>query len=68
ARSDNPFIDYSRRDQLRTSWLGISFILWYELFFNRNLDLFRAIENLALQGCDNTHSGYQPLFLQQRIG
>ncbi|MFL6623393.1 MAG: asparagine synthase (glutamine-hydrolyzing) [Sulfurifustis sp.] len=59
----NPFIDTSKRERLRTDWRALSFLLWYELFFNDNRALFRRIEAMA----PPRQSGpYVPAFLQTR--
>jgi len=61
--ADNPFIDFSKKDLLRTDWHGISFILWYELFFNDNLDLFGHISDMIQSKSKGPDWGYMPEFL-----
>jgi asparagine synthase (glutamine-hydrolysing) len=50
ASARNPYVDMAQRRLFDTDWKVLSFILWYELFFNGNVDLFRGIESLASRG------------------
>ena len=61
--SENPYIDFSKRKQFRNDWKTISFILWYELFFNENLPLFNRIETKAREMHPVRNDGYSPEFL-----
>jgi asparagine synthase (glutamine-hydrolysing) len=61
--SHNPYLDYSSRSQFRRDWKTLSFILWYELFFNENLALFRKIQERARQMHTVEGCGYVPAFL-----
>ena len=47
THSSNPYIDFNKKKQLYTDWKTISFILWYELFFNENLELFNKIKTMS---------------------
>jgi asparagine synthase (glutamine-hydrolysing) len=47
ARADNPYVDTSAGGASRRDWRVISFLLWYELFFNDNTSLFRELEAAA---------------------
>jgi asparagine synthase (glutamine-hydrolysing) len=62
-QSHNPYIDFSRKDRFRNDWKTLSFILWYELFFNENLDLFRRIQEKA-QTPRSEQRSFTPMFLQ----
>jgi asparagine synthase (glutamine-hydrolysing) len=64
-RARNPYIDLSAKDKLMRNWKFISFILWYELFFNKNIALFEDIERMIRTYHEpiNTSVGYRPLFL-----
>ncbi len=58
----NPFIDTSRKTRLRTDWRALSFLLWYECFFNDNRALFSRVEAMAEQ---QPHARtYVPAFLR----
>jgi asparagine synthase (glutamine-hydrolysing) len=46
-RARNPFLDLSQRVTLKSDWKAMSFILWYELYFNENVDLFTDIQSAA---------------------
>ena len=61
-RAKNPYIDFSNKGLLRTNWLALSFILWYEFFINENVELFRNIENLS-RNETHVHATYRPAFL-----
>lgn len=60
SQSDNPFIDAGKSKLFRDDWRFLSFILWYEHFFNGNDRLFDAIEAKSVDGAK---TGYQPMFL-----
>lgn len=47
AHSSNPYIDFNKKEMLYSNWRTISFVLWYELFFNENISLFNTIESMA---------------------
>jgi asparagine synthase (glutamine-hydrolysing) len=59
----NPYIDFLQRKQFRNDWKVLSFILWYELFFNRNVELFHKIETRARQMKPVEDYGYTSQFL-----
>jgi asparagine synthase (glutamine-hydrolysing) len=62
--SHNPYIDFSMREQFRHDWKTLSFLLWYELFFNENLPLFQKIEDLARRIPRDEAPGFTPEFLR----
>ncbi|HQU31711.1 MAG: asparagine synthase (glutamine-hydrolyzing) [Planctomycetia bacterium] len=65
SQMNNPYIEFSDKARLRNDWRAISFILWYELFFNENFALFEKIENMANQSQTITENNgkYSPEFL-----
>jgi asparagine synthase (glutamine-hydrolysing) len=62
ARADNPYLDLRKRSLYDRNWKILSFILWYEMFFNENLELFDRLESLASRPA--TPSGFRPQFLR----
>lgn len=44
----NPYLDLNQKGKMKNNWKIISFILWYEFFFNENYELFDAIKELAI--------------------
>jgi asparagine synthase (glutamine-hydrolysing) len=62
ANAENPLLDLSQRDRFRADWKTLSFILWYELFFNENTTLFHRIEELARQMHPIEPGEYTPEF------
>jgi len=64
AQATNPFLDLSRKAVLQRDWKAMSFILWYELYFNENLALFEEIERVARQGLPLSDYKYTPAFLK----
>ena len=42
-----PYLDASHRERIATNWRAVSFILWYEMFFNGNAALLEEITELA---------------------
>lgn len=65
-RAKNPYIDFSNKVLLRTNWLALSFILWYEFFINENVELFRDIESLS-RGEAHVRTTYRPAFLNMPV-
>ena len=61
----NPYVDLKRKDALRTNWKALSFILWYELFFNENDALFARLERMANKTAKTKTGSYRPEFLAQ---
>ena len=62
SSAENPYVDFSDTEKIRTNWNVISFILWYEYFINENLALFEHIEQ-TIGGRDQMiDSGYTPVF------
>jgi len=60
--SHNPYIDLRRRDVLSSNWRAISFILWYELFFNENVKLFKDIEQMVMRKTAKESAAYHPAY------
>lgn len=60
--SDNPYIDYSRKETLYSNWKTISFVLWYELFINENISLFQNIETMAKPKEAHSPMSFKPAF------
>ena len=60
--ADNPNIDFSHRDRLQNNWQVMSFILWYELFFNNNVSLFSEIKSMVSREAKSV--GFDPVFLE----
>jgi asparagine synthase (glutamine-hydrolysing) len=60
ARASNPFLDLSRKEVLKESWQAMSFILWYELFFNENVDLLLNLQQMAVHRRPETDYGFRP--------
>jgi len=62
AGSENPYIDLSRPERIRSNWNVISFVLWYEYFINENRLLFERIER-AVRGREQAvEPAYTPVF------
>ena len=61
--AENPWIDFAKRNRFRNDWKVLSFILWYEYFFNENVNLFRQIEIRAQQIQRIENYGYEPQYL-----
>ncbi|MCX8022636.1 MAG: asparagine synthase (glutamine-hydrolyzing) [Syntrophorhabdaceae bacterium] len=61
----NPYLDFSRQELFRDNWYVISFILWYELFINRNQNLFTKIELLANNRNPSPSLPYTPQYLRE---
>jgi len=47
ASVNNPFLKIPDDPQLRRDWRLVSFLLWYELFFNQNYSLFEKIAAMS---------------------
>lgn len=60
---NNPYLDFSKNGKPYIDWTVISFILWYELFFNENLLLFEKIEGIFQRTQNTSISEYIPEFL-----
>jgi asparagine synthase (glutamine-hydrolysing) len=59
-KRDNPYISHLTNDQIIGNWRLISFILWYEYFFNDNLSIFKEIKSMqpAYKRKDSFIPGY----------
>ena len=62
SKSKNPYIDCRYHDRIINDWEIISFLLWYELFFNGNLSLFKEIEAKAGPGTNGAPRPLTPMF------
>jgi asparagine synthase (glutamine-hydrolysing) len=67
--SNNPYIDltkfaFPQGETSAQKWKLLSFLLWYELFFNENMDLFKAIEAKARPLQTNSNYGFEEEFLR----
>lgn len=67
ANAENPYLDFSKSNSFRHDWKTISFLLWYELFFNENLALFDKIEAKANRMYSVEDFGYTPQFLAAAV-
>lgn len=63
SQAQNPYLDFSKRERFKNNWNAVSFILWYELFFNENFALFHKIREIATQADRVVDYGYAPEFL-----
>ena len=61
----NPYINLRRKELLRTNWKALSFILWYEYFFNENHALFDSIERMVGNTTKTGNETYRPEFLNR---
>lgn len=69
AKADNPYVDAASIDVAgHKSWYALSFILWYERFFNDNDALFDRIEELGRDGAGAADYGFSPQFLSLPSG
>ena len=59
-----PFLKDLSQNDLPSNWRVLSFILWYELFFNNNTALFESIRTLAGAHHSYAEYGYDPKFLE----
>ena len=62
--AQNPYINFSRNERLRTDWNALSFVLWYEFFINDNKSLFRKIEEMSAKIESHITTGYVPEYLK----
>lgn len=67
SRSDNPYIDFSKKELFKNNWRTLSFLLWYEMFINKNLGLFNDIKNFAPRSELANPSKYLPEFLKSYL-
>ena len=47
AEAQNPYVDTSEPERISSNWHALSFLLWYELFFNDNRRLLEELEEMA---------------------
>jgi len=65
--SKNPFVDL-KRGSARKNWKLISFIIWYEFFFNENHILFDEIKKMSLKESPGAWGSFSPQFLRSLKG
>ncbi len=58
----NPYVDCRQRSRIEMDWEIISFLLWYEMFFNGNSALFKNIEARAKPADKPAPRAFTPLF------
>ena len=63
-RASNPFLDLSQKQSLKSNWKAMSFILWYELYFNENVDLLLDVQAIASRSGPLSHYGFTPEYLR----
>jgi asparagine synthase (glutamine-hydrolysing) len=63
-RSSNPYIDLSQKQSLKNNWKAMSFLLWYELYFNENIDLLLDLQIMALRARPASDYGFTPEYLR----
>jgi asparagine synthase (glutamine-hydrolysing) len=63
ASAENPYLDFSRRSLYDRNWKVMSFILWYEMFFNDNLALFDRLEGMSSASASGG-SGFRPEYVR----
>jgi asparagine synthase (glutamine-hydrolysing) len=67
ARANNRFLDLSQGQSLKSNWSAMSFILWYELWFNENIDLLLEVQRMgALRCAPAAGNGFTPEYLNSR--
>lgn len=66
VRRDNPYIAHLSNDQIIGNWRMISFILWYEYFFNDNMPLFEEISKM--QPIDGEKGSFIPGYIKYYSG
>jgi asparagine synthase (glutamine-hydrolysing) len=64
-RASNPFVDTQHSALVRNDWQLLSFLLWYELFFNENEQRLLEIQEIASNGVSRRK--YQPGYLRSRM-
>jgi asparagine synthase (glutamine-hydrolysing) len=64
-RAANPFLDLSHRESLVSNWKAMSFILWYELCFNENVDLLLDLQRMAVRSGRAAEYGFTPEYLRK---
>jgi asparagine synthase (glutamine-hydrolysing) len=63
-QASNPFLDLSQKQSLKNNWKAMSFILWYELYFNENVDLLLDLQTMALRSGPASDYGFTPEYLR----
>ena len=65
--ADNPYVDLARPERFRSDWTVLSFLLWYELFINDNVSLFKRMEDAARRRRPAVGYGYVPAFIRREL-
>ena len=64
CQAKNPFLDLSQKEALKGNWKAMSFILWHELYINRNIELLLEVEKTALESQRKSQYGFTPEYLK----
>jgi asparagine synthase (glutamine-hydrolysing) len=59
----NPYVDLAPPARFERDWHMVSFLLWYELFFHGNRELFARITRLHEAATGKVDYGYAPEFM-----
>src|SRR5437868_9756934 len=63
ASVNNPFLKIPLDPESRRDWRLVSFLLWYELFFNQNYSLFQKIKAMSEAKATATRSACNVAYL-----
>jgi asparagine synthase (glutamine-hydrolysing) len=66
-QANNPFIDLTQVHEIQNNWRALSFILWYEMFFNENKSLFDTISDTGRKMEGEADYGFKPEFLKSSV-
>ena len=58
----NPYLDHNQKDRIAGDWNLISFEIWYEMFFGKNIELIEEAA-LLMQDQASQASGFTPEYL-----
>lgn len=64
SEARNPWVDARKKEIVARDWRAVSFLLWYEYFFNENAALFARIERMAAQGNAGVRLPHLAAYLQ----
>ena len=62
-KARNPYLDFRNKEQFKNHWRVLSFILWYEMFINKNVSLLEEISERARDKALYREHDYTPCFL-----
>jgi asparagine synthase (glutamine-hydrolysing) len=65
--AENPYVDTSRPELLLRNWRAVSFLLWYELFFNDRHALLEEMQAMAAAGQPPVDYGFVPEYLSDPV-